>query len=76
MLVKTAAIELKRSKPAAVLVALHPGTVVSKLSQPFKGDQIGRPADSAAAEMLAVINNLTPNDSGRFLSYAGQALPW
>ena len=76
MLVKTAAIELKRSKPAAVLVALHPGTVASQLSQPFKGDQIGRPASLAAAEMLAVINHLTPNDSGRFVNYDGQALPW
>ncbi len=76
MLVKTAAIELKRSKPAAVLVALHPGTVASKLSRPFKGDQIGRPASRAAAEMLAVINRLTPDDSGSFVSHDGQALPW
>ena len=76
MLVKTASIELKRSKPAAVLVALHPGTVASRLSQPFRGEQIGRPASSAAAQMLAVINSLTPNDSGRFVSHDGQALPW
>ena len=76
MLVKTAAIELKRSQPATVLVALHPGTVASALSQPFRGAQTGRPADTAAAEMLQIIHRLTPADSGRFLAYDGQALPW
>lgn len=76
MLLKTAAIELKRKQPQAVLVALHPGTVRSALSQPFRGDQIGRPADQAAAELLAVIDGLTPADTGRFIAYDGVALPW
>jgi len=76
MLVKTAAIEVKRSKPQAVLVALHPGTVSSRLSQPFRGAEIGRPADLAAGEMLAVIDRLTPDDSGQFIAYDGQRLPW
>ncbi len=76
MLVKTAAIELRRSQPQAVLVALHPGTVASALSKPFKGDAIGRPADQAAAQMLAVIDSLTPADSGSFVAYDGQRLPW
>ena len=75
-LVKTAAIECQRSRPRAVLVALHPGTVASRLSQPFRGDQIGRPADLAAAEMLAVIDGLTPTDTGQFITYDGQRLPW
>ena len=76
MLLKTAAIECRRSRPQAVLVALHPGTVSSALSQPFRGDQIGRPADQAAAELLAVIDGLTPADTGRFIAYDGAALPW
>ena len=76
MLVKTAAIECQRSRPKAVLVALHPGTVASRLSQPFRGEQIGRPADQAAAEMLAVIDGLAPADSGQFIAYDGQRLPW
>ena len=37
MLVKTAAIELRRTHPGAVLAALHPGTVKSALSKPFRG---------------------------------------
>ncbi|MGS0753600.1 SDR family NAD(P)-dependent oxidoreductase [Roseateles sp. GG27B] len=76
MLLKTAAIEVKRSQPHAVLVALHPGTVNTALSQPFRGGEIGRPADVAAAEMLATLDQLTPADTGQFRSYSGAQLPW
>lgn len=76
MLVRTAAIELARSNGDAVLVALHPGTVASSLSRPFRGDSIGRPAHSAAADMLRVLDALTPADSGAFRAYDGSALPW
>ena len=76
MLVKTAAIELRRSQPQTVLVALHPGTVATALSQPFRGAEIGRSADLAAAQMLAVIDRLLPEDSGSFVAWDGQRLPW
>lgn len=48
MVVKTAAIELARTHPQSVLAALHPGTLDSALSAPFRGAQIGRPASDAA----------------------------
>ena len=76
MLLKTAAIEVRRSKPQAVLVSLHPGTVNTSLSKPFKGEQIGRPALKAASEMLAVLDTLTPADSGSFVSYSAERLAW
>ena len=76
MLLKTAAIEVKRSNPNAVLVSLHPGTVNTGLSKPFKGEQIGRPAPDAAADMLGVLNRATPTDSGGFFAYSGERLPW
>ena len=76
MLLKTAAIECQRGRPQAVLVALHPGTVSSALSKPFRGAEIGRPADQAAAELLALIDRLTPADTGRFIAYDGAPLPW
>ena len=76
MLIKTAAIEVKRSKPQAVLVSLHPGTVNSRLSQPFRGAEIGRPAADAAQDMLRVINQLKPADTGSFYAYDGKPLPW
>ena len=76
MLIKTASIEFARTKPNTALVALHPGTVNSRLSKPFKGEQIGRPALDAASDMLAVLLSLQKTDSGSFLSYSGEKLPW
>jgi len=76
MLVKTAAIEVARTQKNSVLVALHPGTVNSRLSQPFRGEVIGRPSHAAVTDMLQVIDALTPADSGSFRSYNGAELPW
>jgi len=76
MLIKTAAIEVRRSQPNSVLLALHPGTVNSALSQPFRGAEIGRPAAVAAYDLLRVIDSLGPEASGSFHAYDGQPLPW
>ncbi|WP_296427756.1 SDR family NAD(P)-dependent oxidoreductase [Yoonia sp.] len=71
-----AAIELGRSHKQSVCVALHPGTVAT----PFTADYAGRhktvPAPEAAAHLLAVIEDLTPAQSGGFYDYAGQEVPW
>jgi NAD(P)-dependent dehydrogenase (short-subunit alcohol dehydrogenase family) len=76
MLIKTASIELARTKPNVALVAMHPGTVNSRLSKPFKGEQIGRPPLDAVTDMFTVIEKLTIQDSGSFVSYSGEKLPW
>jgi hypothetical protein len=76
MMIKTAAIEFSRAKPNTVLVALHPGTVNSRLSQPFRGEQIGRPPLDAAQDMLNVLESLERKDNGSFISYSGERLPW
>ena len=76
MMVKTAAIEMRRTHPGALLVALHPGTVRSALSRPFRGDEIGRDPAEAATAMLEVLDGLNPDDSGSFIAYDGQRLPW
>jgi len=76
MLIKTASIELARTKPNVALIAMHPGTVNSRLSKPFRGEQIGRPAMDAVTDMFQVIENLTIEDSGSFISYSGEKLPW
>ncbi len=73
----TAAIELKRSRPQAICVVLHPGTVDTKLSAPFsKAGLDVRPPEVAAADLLEVIEGLSPEDSGGFFDYAGWPLPW
>ncbi len=76
MFIKTASIELKRTKSNTVVIAMHPGTVSSKLSAPYRGAEIGRTPDVAAAEMFAVITQQTSAASGSFLSYSGEVLPW
>ena len=76
MLIKTAAIELARTHPYSRLLTLHPGTVVSGLSHPFRVADSARPAGVAAAQLLTLIDQLTPADSGHFFAYDGQRLPW
>ncbi|MBU0724128.1 MAG: SDR family NAD(P)-dependent oxidoreductase [Alphaproteobacteria bacterium] len=76
-LVHTAAIELKRSRPEAICVALHPGTVDTGLSGPFAktGLDVQTPAQSTTS-LLAALDQMTPADSGGFFDYRGDALPW
>ncbi len=76
-LVHTAAIELRRTRPEAVCVALHPGTVATKLSAPFAktGLDVREPA-LAAAGLLRVIAGLGPPQSGGFFDYRGEAIGW
>lgn len=76
MMIKTASIEWARTKSNTALIAMHPGTVNSRLSKPFRGEQIGRPAHDAVADMFRVIESLRKEDSGSFLSYSGEKLPW
>lgn len=76
MLIKTAAIEVARTRPQTRLLSLHPGTVSSGLSQPFRGAVTARPAKLAAHELLTLIDRLGPADSGNFFAYDGQRLPW
>ena len=76
MVVKTTAIELARTHKALVLVALHPGTVRTALSEPFHGQAQARDPMEAAAQMLAVMDALQPEDTGSFRAYDGEVLPW
>ena len=76
-LVRTASIELHRTHPEAIIVALHPGTVASGLSAPFaKAGLDVRPPADAARRLLTVIAGLQPRDSGGFFDQAGAAIPW
>ena len=79
MLVKNFAIELARTHKQAAVVALHPGTVNTGLSEPFQqGLPEGqvRPAPEAAHDLLAVLDKVTPDDSGALLAYDGERLPY
>ena len=73
-MVRTAAVEVARQRPEAVLLALHPGTVRTSLSAPFtKADQ-GSTAQEAAVRILSVMDNAT--GTGAFLDQNGRTVPW
>ncbi len=77
MLVRTIAVEVARSHPQAVVVALHPGTVATALSAPFQrgvaAEKLFTP-DASAAALLTVLDGLTPADSGGFYAWDGAAV--
>lgn len=76
MLIRTLAIEHRRTHPQAVVVALHPGTVATDLSAPFaRGRDTLSPCESAAA-LLKVVEGLGAGDSGGFFAWDGQPIPW
>jgi NAD(P)-dependent dehydrogenase (short-subunit alcohol dehydrogenase family) len=76
-LVHTAAVELRRSRPEAVCVVLHPGTVATGLSAPFaKAGLNVRPAAEAANDLLHVIAGLTAAQTGGFFDYKGEEIVW
>ena len=76
-LVRTAAIELARRCPDALCVALHPGTIATRLSAPFAktGLQVQTPL-VAAYRVLGVINQLSAGASGGFFDWRGESVPW
>ena len=74
MLTKTLSIELKRTHPQAICVALHPGTVDTPMSQPFQGNVAPEKlftADFAAERLISVADGLMATDSGGHFAWDG-----
>ena len=70
--VRTLAVEDKCRNDRGIVVALHPGTVDTRLSQPFRqsGRDIFTPG-RAAVQLLDVLDGLKPQDSGKFFAWDG-----
>lgn len=75
-IVHTAAIEYARTHPKAVLSAIHPGTVRTRLSDPFAGTRPPVDPQEAAASILTALDALSADQSGGFIAYDGSAIPW
>ncbi len=79
MLIRTLAVEHRRTRPQGVCVALHPGTVDTALSSPFQSavaaGALLSPAASAAS-LMTVMEGLTITDTGGFFAWDGAAIPW
>jgi NAD(P)-dependent dehydrogenase (short-subunit alcohol dehydrogenase family) len=77
MLLRTAAVEVARKRPLAVLAALHPGTVRSGLSAPIIGSAEASTPEAAARHLLAVLDALPAEGaSGGFHAWDGTRIPW
>lgn len=78
MLIQTLSVELARTRPQALCVGLHPGTVDTGLSRPFQAnvpeDRLFSP-QRAAGHLLDVLDGLTPADSGGVFAWDGQRIP-
>jgi len=74
-IIRTCSIELTRKRRDALIVGLHPGTVETGLSEPFRDNvpdgKLFTP-DYSAERLLNVIDTLTPEQSGRCFDWQGE----
>ena len=79
MVVKTFSIEHARKWKESAIVALHPGTVDTPLSEPFAKrvpeGKLFEPARSAGY-LLDVIDGLAPEDTGGFFAWDGSRIEY
>ncbi|GGD75835.1 NAD(P)-dependent dehydrogenase (short-subunit alcohol dehydrogenase family) [Rhizobium sp. BK226] len=75
-IVHTAAIEVARANPLSLLVTVHPGTVITRLSDPFSSGHRRSKPDEAAKRILRMLDDLTPHHTGGFFAYDGTTIPW
>lgn len=79
MLIRNLAIEERRRNDRSIVVALHPGTVDTALSQPFRGNVPARQlftSERAALQLLDVIEGLKVPDSGKLFDFEGNEVPF
>ena len=79
MFIKNLSLEWQRKSPQSCVVAMHPGTTDTALSQPFQANiAAGKlyPSDITASRIVAVIEALTAEQSGALYHWDGSRLPW
>ncbi len=63
---------LARSHPEVTCISLHPGWVKTDMG----GAAAPIERDDSAAGLCAVLEKLSPEDTGRFFDFTGRELPW
>ena len=74
--IHSAAIELSRTRPKSICIALHPGTVKTALTQKYVGKHPAVSPDEAANNLLRVMDWLSPEDTGLFFDWTGKKIDW
>ncbi|AAZ18969.1 probable C-factor protein [Psychrobacter arcticus 273-4] len=76
---KNLSIEWSRSLKDVCVVVMQPGTVNTQLSAPFQGNvadgQLFSPTYSAEC-LLEVLSKMSAAQSGSFVDWAGESIPW
>lgn len=76
---KNLSIEWGRSLKDVCLVVMQPGTVNTQLSAPFQANvaenHLFSPAFSAES-LLEVLSGMSADESGSFVDWAGESIPW
>ncbi|MTH62566.1 SDR family NAD(P)-dependent oxidoreductase [Paracoccus litorisediminis] len=75
-ILRTAAIELARRNRQTIVVALHPGTVRTRLTARYAAHHPTISPDESARALLDVIETLTPEDNGSFRDWRGEPVEW
>lgn len=75
-IVHTASIELSRSHKQSAVVALHPGTVATPFTAKYLARHPAVPPSEAAQNLMAVMDGLSPAQTGLFFDWSGAAVPW
>ncbi len=76
MMIKTMAIELQRFHPNRIAIGLHPGTVVSPLSDPFQQQSPSRMTPEIAVKhLMKVLDQIKASDHGHCFAWDGQRIP-
>jgi NAD(P)-dependent dehydrogenase (short-subunit alcohol dehydrogenase family) len=77
MFMKTLSIEWARRWPDRAVVSLHPGTVETDLSAPFRRHAATVfSVERAAEQLLGIVDGLTGADTGRFMAWDGSDIPY
>lgn len=74
--IHTGAIEVARTHPQAVVVALHPGTVSTPLTARYAGGHPTVTPAEAAENLVSVLSDLSPAQTGGFFDWQGKVIPW
>ena len=75
-IIKTSSIEQKRLNKNLIMVSVHPGTVNTRLSNPFIGKRKVQTPSEAAIKIINLLETLTLEDSGLFFDYNKNIIPF
>lgn len=78
MVIKTTSIEAARRNKKAAIIGLHPGTVQSRLSEPFSSNvpenKLFTPEYSVQNMMQNVVEKVGSDDTGKLFAYNGEEI--